>query len=136
MFEIRFCLEKCKEAKRDTLRKLALIYDPPGFLSPVHLMIKIIYRMICEKNPAWDNTILSEIIRFWDIWESSLIQKIEIPRSTGQSIGVTKTDLHVFYDFYTCFLYIVAHHPGGPNQGQIAIKSRLAKKKKQKQYLV
>ena len=42
-FEIRFLLVKCKATKRDILRKLALIYGPLGFISPVLLMGKIIY---------------------------------------------------------------------------------------------
>ena len=65
-FEIRFHLVKCKATKRDILRKLASIYDPLGFVSPVHLMRKIIYRMICEKKLVWDNTIPSDIIKVWD----------------------------------------------------------------------
>ena len=40
----RFPLEKCKATKHDILKKLASIYDPLGFVSPVHLMGKIIYR--------------------------------------------------------------------------------------------
>ena len=62
-FETRFPLEKCKVTKRDILRKLALTYDPLGLVSPVHLMGKIIYQMICEKKLAWNNTIPSDIIK-------------------------------------------------------------------------
>ena len=124
--KIRFPLEKCKATKRDILKKLASIYDPLGFVSPVHLMGKIIYRMICEKKLAWDNTIPSDIMKVWDQWESSLIQKIEIPRSIVQSNGVTKMSLHVLCDSskigYCAVGYIVCS-----SQGLIAIKSRLAK---------
>ena len=130
-FEIRFPLEKCKATKCDILRKLASIYDSLGFVSPVHLMGKIIYRMICEKKLAWDNTIPSDSMKVWDKWKSSLIQKIEIPRSIFQSNGVTKIDLHVFCDSskigYCAVGYIIAHHPEGSSQGLIANKSRLAK---------
>ena len=83
--EIRFPLEKCKATKRDILRKLASIYDPLGFVSPVHLMGKIIYRMICEKKLAWDNTIPSDIMKVWDKWKITLIQRTEILRSIVQS---------------------------------------------------
>ena len=65
-YEIRFPLVKCKATKHGILRKLASIYDPLGFVSPVHLMGKIIYQMICEKRLAWDNTIPSDIIKVWD----------------------------------------------------------------------
>ena len=65
-FEIRFSLEKCKATKRDISRKLASIYDPLGFVSPVHLMGKITYRMICEEKLAWDDTIPSDIMKVWD----------------------------------------------------------------------
>ena len=84
-FEVRFPLEKCKATKRDILRKLASIYDPLGFVSPVHLMGKIIYRMICEKKLAWDNTIPSDIMKVWDKWKITLIQRTEILRSIVQS---------------------------------------------------
>ena len=129
--EIRFPLEKCKATKRDILRELALIYDPLGFVSPVDLMGKIIYRLICEKKLAWDNTITNDIMKVWGKWESSLIQKVEIPRSIVQSNDVTKIDLHVFRDssiIASCVVgYIVAHHPVGSSQGLIASKSRLGK---------
>ena len=89
-FEMRFPLEKCKGTKCDILRKLVSIYDPLGFVSPVHLMGKIIYRMICEKKLAWDNTIPSDIMKVWDKWEISLIQKTEILRSIVQSTALQK----------------------------------------------
>ena len=130
-FEISFPLVKCKAIKRDIVRKLASIYDPLGFISPVHLMGKIIYRMICEKKLARYSTIPSDIIKVWDKWESNLIQKIEIPRSIVQSNGVAKIDLHFFCDsskIGSCAVgYIVAHHPRGSSQGLITSKSRLAK---------
>ena len=66
MFEIIFPLVKCEATKRDILRNLALIYNPLGFVSPAHLMGKIIYRMICEKKLEWDNTITTDIIKVWD----------------------------------------------------------------------
>ena len=66
MFEIRFPLVKCEATKRDILRNLVSIYSPLGFVSPAHLMGKIIYRMICEKKLERDNTITSDIIKVWD----------------------------------------------------------------------
>ena len=69
-FEIRFPLVKCKATNCDILRKFTSIYDPLGFVSPVHLIRKVICRMICEKNLAWDNIIPSDIIKVWDKWES------------------------------------------------------------------
>ena len=90
-------------------------------------MGKLIYRMICEKKLAWDNTIPSDIMKLWDKWESSVIQNIEIPRSIVQSNGVTKIDLHVFCDSGKigswAVGYIAAHHPGGSSQGPIASTS-------------
>ena len=73
-FEIRFPLEKYKATKRGILKNLASIYNPLVFVSPMHLMGKIIYQMICEKKLAWDNTIPSDFMKLWDKCESSLIQ--------------------------------------------------------------
>ena len=41
---------------------------------------------------------LSDIIKLWDKWENSLIQKVEIPRSIVQSNGATKIDLRAFFE--------------------------------------
>ena len=73
-FELRFPLEKYKATKRGILKNLASIYNPLVFVSPMHLMGKIIYQMICEKKLAWDNTIPSDFMKLWDKCESSLIQ--------------------------------------------------------------
>ena len=54
--------------------------------------------MMWEKKLAWDNNIPSDIMKVWDKWESSLIQKIDIPISIVQSNSVTKIDLYVFCD--------------------------------------
>ena len=40
--------------KRGVLRKLASIYDPLGFVSPVTLVGKCLYRAVCCEKLAWD----------------------------------------------------------------------------------
>ena len=40
--------------KRGILRKLASIYDPLGFTSPINLGGKSLYRSLCCEKLAWD----------------------------------------------------------------------------------
>jgi hypothetical protein len=48
--------EKMVFTKRGVLTKLAKIYDPLGFISPLTLTGKLIYRAACDTKNAWDGT--------------------------------------------------------------------------------
>ena len=47
--------------KRNVLKTLASIYDPLGFILPVLLIGKILFRNLCDLRILWDNEIPKEI---------------------------------------------------------------------------
>ncbi|XP_078345136.1 uncharacterized protein LOC144667518 [Oculina patagonica] len=51
---ISFPEREADPTKRGVLRKLASIYDPLGFVSPVTLVGKCLYRDVCCEKLAWD----------------------------------------------------------------------------------
>ena len=54
---VQFPKEKIKTpTKRETLRKLAKIYDPLGLAAPITLQGKLIYRDICDTKIACNGT--------------------------------------------------------------------------------
>ena len=40
--------------KRNILSYVASIYDPLGFISPSHVIDKVIYRKLCDEKVPWD----------------------------------------------------------------------------------
>ena len=51
--------------KRGILAKLARIYDPLGFPSPLTLAGKLIYRAACDNKNAWDAPLTEAIAKLW-----------------------------------------------------------------------
>ena len=72
--------ESQRLTKRNILKTLASIYDPLGFISPVLLIGKILFRNLCDLRIPWDNEIPEEIENKWGKWVNGLNIKIEIPR--------------------------------------------------------
>ena len=119
--------------KREILRFLASIYDPLGLASPISLVGKLIYRNVCEQRLPWDSAVSKEIANRWKKLESSLPDKIEVPRSIAiYKEPVSELHLHAFGgtsgEGTSAAVYAVVHQPSGINQGLVAAKSRLAKK--------
>ena len=119
--------------KRTVLQALASIYDPLGFISPVLLTGKIIYRKLCDLKIPWDAEIPKELQKEWIKWKQTLNSKIEIPRCIAQIRDhLSYIDIHLFNDssiLGVCVVaYAVIHQKENVNQGIITSKARLAKK--------
>ena len=74
-----------------------------------------------------------ELFAKWTLWEQSLPNKVEIPRSlVKHQEEIEAIDLHAFGDAsgrgVSSVVYAVTEQPSGTNQGIVASKSRLAKK--------
>ena len=67
--------------KRGVLRKLTSIYDPLGFVSPVTLVGKCLYRDVCCEKLAWDAELTGTLKLKWKRWEQSLPKQIAITRA-------------------------------------------------------
>ena len=80
-FRVEIPTESQRLAKRIILKTLASIYDALGFISPVLLIGKILFRNLCDLRIPWDNEIPQEIENKRVKWVNGLNMKIEIPRS-------------------------------------------------------
>ena len=86
---------KRKYTKRNILSHLASIYDPLGFISPVHLLGKTVYRGRCVLKLSWDQEIPTQLVEKW----KSSPYKITIPRSIPlPDANINHADIHVFGD--------------------------------------
>ena len=126
--------DRSKEVtKRGVLGKIAKIYGPLGIVSPTTLQGKLIYREACDSRIPWDRELPPELFAKWTLWEQSLPNKVEIPRSLVKYQEEIKAiDLHAFSDAsrsgVSSVVYAVTEQPSRTNQGIVASKSRLAKK--------
>ncbi|XP_056006864.1 uncharacterized protein LOC130050676 [Ostrea edulis] len=95
-------LKYVPETKRDILSYLHSLYDPIGFLSPVILSGKFIFRDITQLELGWDELLHKDIILRWRTWQSSLhhLSEVEIPRRyVPTSIkNAERIELHTFAD--------------------------------------
>ena len=94
-FRVEIPTESQRLTKRNILKTLASIYDPLGFISPVLLIGKILFRNLCDLRIPWDNEIPQEIENKWVKWVNGLNIKIEIPRS----ISIRETITNIAYTF-------------------------------------
>ena len=98
-FNVSFPDEKTLKTKRGLLRKLATIYDPLGFASPLTLQGKLLYRRICEEKLPWDEELPSNLQRELKTWEDNLPSKVIVPRSlTRERKPIREIKLHGFGD--------------------------------------
>jgi len=122
-----------KLTKRNILQGLASVYDPMGFISPVMLKGKIVYRNLCDSKIPWDTVIPPETQRIWTAWVHGLNSRIEIPRAIPtEKEKINFLDIHIFSDAsisgVCAVAYAIVHQDNNISQGIIASKSRLAKK--------
>ena len=130
---VSFPEEKTEETKRGVLRKLATIYDPLGFVSPLTLQGKLLYRTICEEKLAWDEELPTNIKREWKTWEDNLPVKVKVPRSlSAQWNPIQEITLHGFGDASLngvgAAVFAVVVQNGEVSQRLVAAKARLAKR--------
>ena len=68
--------------KRNILKATGKLYDPPGWLSPYIVRIKILIQKLWERGLEWDELIPPDLQTKWEEWKAELhlLNKIEIPR--------------------------------------------------------
>ena len=118
--------------ERNILKALASIYGLLGFISHVLLIVKILFRNLCDLRIPSDNEIPQEIENKWVKWVNGLNIKIEIPRSISIRETITNIDIHLFSDASingVCTVaYVVLYQPNKISQGLIRSQSRLEKR--------
>ena len=120
-------------SKRGILKYLASIYDPLGFLSPITLQGKLIFRDVCDEKYSWDKPLEGKVLQRWTNFRFCLPMEVSLPRSVVAQTGkVDWVDLHAFCDAskngISAVIYAVTRQGSHLFQGLVAAKSRLAKK--------
>ena len=125
-----------KYTKPNILSHLASIYDPLGFISPVHLLGKIVYRESCELKLPWDQEIPTQLVKKWNKWLKPSTYKSTIPRSIPlPDANLNHTDIQVFGDSSimrkcaVAYAVCLSSKSNGAQQNIIVSRSRLAKQK-------
>lgn len=88
--------------KRNILKVTGKLYDPPGWLSPYIVTVKILIQMLWERGLEWDEAVPLDLQSRWEEWkaELNLLSSIEIPRYIGSihKQHTTPIELHTFGD--------------------------------------
>ena len=75
---ITFSTTAAEPTKRGIPGKIAKIYDPLGFASPVTLKRKILYREACDAKVPWDGALPKGLTSRWEKWERSLPKLVRV----------------------------------------------------------
>ena len=91
-----------RPTKRNILSVSSKVYDPPGWLSPFIIQIKILIQMMWQRGLEWDETLPTDILIKWEEWKSELqwLSHIKIPRYIGSihKQYANPVELHTFGD--------------------------------------
>ena len=136
-FEFNISIPIKPQTRRGILSTMNSLFDPLGFVNPVVLEARMIYRVLCQQELEWDEPILDPELKRWERWLSSLVQlrDVTIPRCLGvQTPGnIGNCQMHCFSDAskqafgMTCYLR-VQENDGTIRCTLLMSKSRLAPK--------
>ena len=115
-------------SKRALLRNLARIYDPLGFVAPLTVKGKFIYRDACNGKVAWDAPLPQQLASQWTRWNAELPAEVMLARtSTCAQEQIEEIELHPFGDASkngVCpTVHAVVRQSSGGNQGLVTAKA-------------
>ena len=124
-------------SKRGLLSVVASFYDPLGLISPVILLLKVMFQKLCQEKGGWDKPLESKMIEqvtniFHDMKNC---EKITFPRCYSRVNKVRGIELHMFSDAselaFGAVIYMRVSCDDGIYISLVAAKSRIAPLKKQ-----
>jgi len=118
-FRFSVALPLRPRTRRGLLSTVNSLFDPLGFVAPVVLEVRLIYRNLCQMELEWDEPMPEQALRRWERWLSSLpdLRSISIPRSfhLNSYENMQKCQIHCFADASTlaygavCYIRAVDH---------------------------
>lgn len=89
-----------KFTKRAILSRVAQLFDPLGWLSPVTIIGKVFIQTLWRSNLGWDETLPQALIQQWKTFDEDLrgVSEFSIPRWLGTSSSSQGLELHGFSD--------------------------------------
>ena len=125
--------DKMKCTKRNVLAKIASIYDPIGYLSPIVVKLKALFQKICISKGDWDSLIDNELQKEWQLWINDAIStELRFTRCYLPSpiLNINAFQIHTFFDSskmaFAAVSYLRIKHDMGVTVQIIASKSRIA----------
>ena len=119
--------------KRGVAADIAKTFDVLGWLSPVILVMKILYRELWQKKLDWDKVIPQNLQNDHKTWreEMPLLANIRLPRHYCQGKKATEVTLQGFSDAskhaFSAVVYLrAAHESGPPTSALVCSKTRVA----------
>ena len=101
-FTFRIAQEEKPYTRRGVLSTVNSIYDPLGFIAPIIIRGKLLFRELVEENTDWDKELSGINKEKWDEWKNSLylLEQIRIPRTyIATSLSSAKEiEVHIFSD--------------------------------------
>ncbi len=124
--------------KRNILSVLAGVYDPLGLISPIVVVMKLIFQELCVEKVGWDDELGGEQEKEWNGCVESIgaVEEIQVPRCVYGACKATKTcSLHGFADAsvkaYCAIVYFVCELGGSFSVELLTSKTRVAPLKMQ-----
>jgi len=101
-FTYNVSIEHCSPTKRNILSKIAQIFDPLGWVTPIVLLAKSIMKQLWLTVVGWDDVPNEKICCQWlkFVEELPLLQTLNIP-SFALTIDWKQVELHAFCDAST-----------------------------------
>ena len=99
-FNFNTAEQELKFTKRSFLKRIAMLFDPLGFLAPFIIRAKILMQEIWIVGVGWDDPLPDEMNKQIKIWFDELkdLGRVKVPR-TLQGRGIVKSvSLHTFVD--------------------------------------
>ena len=124
--------------KRSILEVIAGMYDPIGLLSPVLVIMKVLFQELCASKVEWDKRLTGEFEKRWRGWLRDLkeAKEVHVPRCIcGAAQGKVNCSLHGFADAskmaYCAVIYFVCEISGSITPTLLTSKTRVSPLKAQ-----
>nr|CAB3263156.1 uncharacterized protein LOC104265735 [Phallusia mammillata] len=120
--------------RRGLLSTMNSLFDPLGFVVPVVVEARLIYRSLCQQEIEWDEEMPPKDLQKWERWlfRLSSLRDISIPRSFNLHAydNIQGSRLHVFSDAskeaYGAVCYLRSTRKDSVTCTLVMSKSRLA----------